>query len=213
MNSRTWTIVRRVVVAVLLMIDAGPAAALTCGPDPVLELFGVMADEKNLSPKAVTTAARIAVDHVIQSSDVIFEGVLIGATCSPLNQRLALVHYEKVLWLRGPKQGQSQDTVVGLAEVWSGCADVGTVKSKKLGLYAGASPKRSGLPATEMQNAEFFVASCQMQIGTLNRIFDGSAENETKLRSLGKPIPVSIINWGILKKELDSRIAGLRSSH
>jgi hypothetical protein len=211
MNPKTCSIVRSIAVAVLLTLTSGPASALTCGPDPVLELFGVLADEKNLSPSAIYTAARIAVDHVIESADVIFEGVLVGATCLPLNQRFALVSYESVVWLRGAKQGQTQDKVVGLIEVGPNCIDVGSVEPQKRELHSGVSPQRSGLPATEVQNAELFVGLCQMRFERLQSEFDGSQKQETKLRSLGKSIPESVINWGILKKAFDSRMADLRS--
>lgn len=156
---------RGAVLALVLVIPSASVSALSCGKDPMLEMYGFLAEQRGVPTHTIEAAASMTALHLIRSADVIFEGEYVGAEC--VDARTARITYDNVVWLKGNKAGQSERRVDGVWHFWSEECKPDTPKARVRTLMSAARPDDADMRHEALKGVQFRGALCMTHLSSL----------------------------------------------
>jgi hypothetical protein len=194
----------------IILSLTSPAAALSCGQKPAMEIYDIIANATSLEPKSVAQAAQITARQILNSYDVIVEARITGVKCTA-SGRAALINLADVKWLKVPPGIPSaKASATAYWDTWPDCregdVDKNLAHNKTVRLFAGRFPFSPSDPDRSFENADFYVPLCEYQLfGDLDLLAD-----RVKQRGRGGNGPQITANYETLKKELEAQIDRLR---
>lgn len=182
----------RILIALLALVLSAPAAySLTCHFHPAVQLFWLLADDPATPTRVIPAAARAAVHGILQDANLLFEGKPAGIECGPTQSR---IRYDDVLWLKGPKAGQTEKIVSGIYEHFgSSCIDLPPTPRQ----LVMARPSQ-----TPSEGADFTTDFC---LSWSLAVIELPTSDQQRRRA-----PHAEAHYAMLKSEFERQIAALR---